>query len=281
MKTHTLATPFLAACMLAAASANVTVGTDRPDPSSGSPGTDPVYVDSAGLRYLESWPVQVQLEVRGSLPTPCHQPVAEVQDLGDSVDVMLWSVADPEVACIAVLEPFELVIDLGSYTAADKPVLLNGEVVAQMVVGGGPSAPALTGGGWSFGMCLGYCAADLRLDGDDVVVSGRDREEATPLYENQGTLSEQGREQLDEALSGLVAGELDPVYGCPDCADGGAAYLEVALDGTSLRVEMEFGDPPPALADLYATTMALIDALETCTETPLLDVAEGCVPYQR
>jgi len=101
------------------------------------------------------------------------------------------------------------------------------------------------------------------------------------LYENQGTLSEQGREQLDEALSGLVAGELDPVYGCPDCADGGAAYLEVALDGTSLRVEMEFGDPPPALADLYATTMALIDALETCTETPLLDVAEGCVPYQR
>ncbi len=281
MKTHTLATPFLAACLLAAASASVTVGADGPDSAVASPGTGPVYVDSAGLRYLESWPVQVQLEVRGSLPTPCHQPVYEVQDLGDSVEVLLWSVADPEVACIAVLEPFELVIDLGSYTAADTPVLLNGEIVAQMVVGGSSTEPALSGGGWSFGMCLGYCAADLRLDADDIVVSGRDREEAAPLYENRGTLTEQGREQLDEALAGLVAGELDPVYGCPDCADGGAAYLELVLDGTAQRVEMEFADPPLALADVYATTMALIDALETCNETPLLDVAESCVPYQR
>ena len=281
MKTHTLATPFLAACLLAAASASVSLGADGPDSAIASPATGPVYVDSAGLRYLESWPVQVQLEVRGSLPTPCHQPVSEVQDLGDSVDVLLWSVADPEVACIAVLEPFELVIDLGSYTAADKPVLLNGEVVAQMVVGSSASEPALTGGGWSFGMCLGYCAADLRLDGDGIVVSGRDREKAAPLYENRGTLTEQGRKQLDEALAGLVAGELEAVYGCPDCADGGAAYLELVLDGTVRRVEMEFGDPPPALADLYATTMALSDALETCQETPLVDVAEGCVAYQR
>ena len=281
MNTNTLANAFLSASILVAVSAGTGLAVDSSGSAPAGAEPSPVYVDSAELLYLESWPVQVKLHVEGSLPTPCQEAIFEVADLGDTIDVRLWSLADPKALCIAVLEPFEIAIDLGAYTSADLPVLLNGEAVGRIQVGSDPTGPALTGAGWSFGMCLGYCAADVRLDGDDVVVAGRDRDAADPLYENRGTLTEQGRERLDAALAGLVAGELEAVYGCPDCADGGAAYLELALDSTVERVEMEFGNPPPVLAELYATAMELVDAIETCETTPLVDIAESCVPYQR
>ena len=45
-----------------------------------------------------------------------------------------------------------------------SPSTLNGEPVGRVEIGGEPtgtSAPSLLGAGWSFGMCAGYCIADL------------------------------------------------------------------------------------------------------------------------
>jgi hypothetical protein len=56
---------------------------------------DPLYVDATDLLYLESYPVQVHLLVQGSLPTPCHEPVWQVRELDDRIDVRLWSEAAP------------------------------------------------------------------------------------------------------------------------------------------------------------------------------------------
>ena len=256
------------------------LGSSSPLPSGGSHGA--VYVDSVDILYLESFPVQVQLVVRGSLPTPCHEAIFEVQDLGDVIDVQLWSLADADAICIQALEPFELVIPLGSYETADIPVNLNGEAVGRIQVGTDTVTgdPALAGAGWSFGMCAGYCLADLVLEGDRVVLTGGRNMTDALLFVNEGTLTPEALSRITAALETLGDTPLEPSYGCPDCADGGAAYLTLMRDGATTRHQMEFGNPPMELAELYDLSLSIIAALETCQTDDLVSVAPECQPAE-
>jgi hypothetical protein len=276
----TVTRSLLAVLLVLGAWGTTALGSSSPLTSAGAPG--PVYVDSVDIRYLESFPVQVQLEVRGSLPTPCHEAIFEVQDLGDVIDVRLWSLADADAICIQVLEPFEIVIPLGSYETADIPVALNGEVVGRVQVGAGSVGedPALVGAGWSFGMCIGYCLADLVLEGDRVVLSGGDNMADTLLFVNEGTLTPEARSRIAAALEALGDAPLEPSYGCPDCADGGAAYLALTRAGTTTRHQMEFDDPPAELAELYDLSRSIIGALETCQGDDLVTVGAECQPAE-
>lgn len=252
------------------------------------PQHDPVYVDGTEILYLESFPVQVQLLVDGALPTPCHEPAWEVADGETSVDVTLWSTSDPELLCASVLEPVQLLIPLGSYESADLDVTLDGEIVGRIELGEGsgsdmvsdPGSPGLTGAGWSFGMCLGYCSADLRVDGKALTQTGRDREKETALYENRGQLTPLGISSIESATTDLDGLTLKESYGCPDCADGGAAYLILADGQAESRHDMEFGAPPADLETLYELSAALMAALESCTSSDLVTAAEDCVAYQ-
>ena len=251
---------------------------------------DPFYVDSTDILYLESFPVQVRLVVAGSLPTPCHEASWDVEATDDGIDVRLWSTADPDAMCVDVLEPVEVSIPLGSFESADLPVTLNGEPVGRVTVGAAaspdvvapsPIAASLVGAGWSFGMCAGFCVADLVIDGDRLVLTGAGHRPEEALFENEGALTPEGRARIDDALDALGDTPLEPVYGCPDCADGGAAYLSIVRDGVASRHEMEFGDPPAELAELDAIAKSLIDALQQCASSDLADVADDCVPYER
>jgi hypothetical protein len=88
------------------------------------------------------------------------------------------------------------------------------------------------------------------------------------------------RERIEAAAERLNGVILDPVYGCPDCADGGAAYLMLAGNGGPSRHEMDFGRPPEVLAELQGLASAMIDALETCASNELVAVADDCEPWQ-
>jgi hypothetical protein len=129
-------------------------------------------------------------------------------------------------------------------------------------------------------MCGGYCTADLvSIDGLLTLVgSGWTSDE--PLYENRGTLTAEGQGLISAAADKLRSVPLESVYGCPDCADGGAAYVVVDLDGVSSRHDMEFGRPPAVLAELHELAMAMIDALETCQSDEMVIVADDCEPWQ-
>ncbi len=242
----------------------------------------PVFVDSTEILYLESFPVQVRLVVRGSLPTPCHKAVWEVDDLGPTIDVRLWSSVSLGQNCAQVLEPFEVSIPLGSFETSTSAVVLNGEEVGRLELGAEPGgvAGSLVGAGWSFGMCLGLCNADLVIDGEELVLTARDREATEPLYENRGLLTPDARSRIGAALEQLSGVMLDPVYGCPDCADGGAAYLALEREGGNFRHDMEFGRPPQVLAELHGLATAMIDALETCISNELVAVADDCTPWE-
>jgi heat shock protein HslJ len=108
-------------------------------------------------------------------------------------------------------------------------------------------------GGTSFGECLGYCREELEWRGTTVslVRSGWNRDEfpersvTRPADENDWLRTV----ALDdiEALARLGA-----VIGCPDCADGGAEWIEIDGPEGRTRVTYEYGRPPAGIATLAA-----------------------------
>lgn len=268
--------------LLMAACAEVDVGFGNTSTTSHSPGGGLVFVESTEILYLESFPVQVRLSVRGSLPTPCHELQWEIEESGSRIDVWLWSEPDPEDDCISVLEPFEVSIPLGSFETASIPVFLNGAEVGRVSIGEEPIAVdgSLVGAGWSFGMCGGYCNADLVVERDGLTLTGREQMTDETLFVNRGTLTVEGLDRIGAELERLNDVPLDPVYGCPDCADGGASYLTLSRRGLTARHDMEFGRPPEVIAGLHSLTMAMISSLETCRSSDLVSVADDCAPWQ-
>jgi len=135
--------------------------------------------------------------------------------------------------------------------------------------------------GWSFGFCLGPCRGDLTIDGSGLEYRISDRSGAETLAVAGGELTASGRARLDELTAALGAEPLQEVYGCPDCADGGAAYLELRRGTELATTRYEFRMPPPLLDPLDNFLAEVMDALESCTATSAVQIASGCQPYRR
>jgi hypothetical protein len=88
-----------------------------------------VFIEGSEVLLLESYPVQVRLHVTGDLPTPCHELRAVVNepDAQSRIEVDLYTVVDPDMICIQVLEPFDANIDIGDFTEGEYTVWVNGE----------------------------------------------------------------------------------------------------------------------------------------------------------
>ena len=105
-----------------------------PEPTAGgSMRKGPIYVDEVELVMMESFPVQVRLILRGSLPNPCSSFAWEVEepDSQGRIAVRAYSLQEADLACIQVLEPMEESIPLGAFTQGNFSVWLNGERVSE------------------------------------------------------------------------------------------------------------------------------------------------------
>ncbi len=87
------------------------------------------YIDVVTVDLLESDPVQVNLNLIGNLPTPCHEIRVIVYDVEEdgTIPVRVYTLQDPDAMCIQVLEPFEISLSLGEFTDGDYSVVINGE----------------------------------------------------------------------------------------------------------------------------------------------------------
>ena len=92
-----------------------------------------VYIDRSELLIMESYPVQIALVLQGSLPTPCNQlrVIAKPPDKQNRIQVDVYSVVDPELICVQVLEPFEANSGLGSFPPGHYSVWVNGEMIGE------------------------------------------------------------------------------------------------------------------------------------------------------
>ncbi|WP_259016926.1 hypothetical protein [Emticicia fluvialis] len=108
--------------------------------------------------------------------------------------------------------------------------------------------------GTSFGMCLGPCKRELTLMGDEASFT---------IYFNSGRGSQGGdpqtyKEKLTtDYMNELVKSvdfeqfkNLKEVIGCPDCADGGAEWVEITMNDSRHKVTFEHGQDVKEFAPL-------------------------------
>ncbi|MBA2669036.1 MAG: hypothetical protein H0U67_01530 [Gemmatimonadetes bacterium] len=99
-----------------------------------------------------------------------------------------------------------------------------------------PGGDVLLRSGTSFGMCSGYCIFELVVrDGSATYTRTSRTPSQYPRMTQTVSLSEAEFESLRTAASSPSFRELQSVYGCPDCADGGAEWL--AIDGWVVTLE--------------------------------------------
>lgn len=108
------------------------------NPNPPAPGDDKklrstTYLDSVQLLILESYTVQINLQLAGSLPTPCHQLRVAIDppDKENRIYIDVYSVVDPDKMCIQVLEPFTTALSLGSFPTGHYQVYINNELIGE------------------------------------------------------------------------------------------------------------------------------------------------------
>jgi hypothetical protein len=139
-----------------------------------------------------------------------------------------------------------------------------------------PSAHVVEAG-WSFGFCVGPCRGALQVQRQELEYRISSRDGSSVLGLNRGRLTASGAARL-AALSAALPPGLQESYGCPDCADAGAAYVVLSRDGANRRSSYEYPRPPAELASLDAFLKAVMDALARCAPTPEVTLSGQCSP---
>ncbi len=107
----------------------------EPQPGDDKLQRDQVFleVENSSVVIRESLPAQVSVMLNGSLSDPCHQlrVVVTSADVQNEINLDVYSVFDPGVACITVIRPFSATIPLGNYTGGHFKVYANGQLVGE------------------------------------------------------------------------------------------------------------------------------------------------------
>ncbi|WP_080237599.1 hypothetical protein [Spirosoma rigui] len=119
--------------------------------------------------------------------------------------------------------------------------------------------------GTSFGMCVGYCFNDYVLNGTSVTLTQNgNRTQQVPTKSCQATITPDEWNAL-KALASFDAFSQQPErIGCPDCADGGAEYIELETGGRKHRVTFEYNQTIPGFEPLVDALRSRREAFKEC-----------------
>jgi len=130
------------------------------------------------------------------------------------------------------------------------------------------TAPITIRTGTSFGMCVGNsCRKDYVFNGTSVTLSqgGTRTQTQTPDKTCERTISAADWTSLRAAAADLDAFRKQPnVIGCPDCADGGAEYIELQQNDSRHRVTFPFGKTIPGFEPLVNALRQQREAFSDC-----------------
>jgi hypothetical protein len=101
-----------------------------PQPGDAKLTRDKVFLDLAKSRLIVSSgsPVKVSAVLTGNLPDACHllRIVVGTAASSGNINIQVYSLFNPGVACITVLKPFSVTVPLGSFTSGQYTVMVNG-----------------------------------------------------------------------------------------------------------------------------------------------------------
>lgn len=125
-----------------------------------------------------------------------------------------------------------------------------------------PSADIVLSYGTSFGHCIGYCQSSLTLSGETAKLTLADNRNELPTKEKSRTLTQKEINQLYSNLNWDQFNSLDETIGCPDCADGGAEWVEISDSNTVKKVTFEYGRAPKEIVNLVKTLHTIAESLD-------------------
>ena len=108
--------------------------------------------------------------------------------------------------------------------------------------------------GTSFGRCLGPCRKEMNVVKNEVIFTvfyteGRGAIGGTPKIYNEALDAILGK-SLVKSIDYEAFKNLNEVIGCPDCADGGAEWVEIIKGDWKHKVTFEFGKTPKEIESL-------------------------------
>lgn len=108
--------------------------------------------------------------------------------------------------------------------------------------------------GQSFGECQGECTQffELNTQNDSVLFVSQPYyvDNANEKKVFKGTLDEAAWQAILAEINTKTFKELNEVYGCPDCADGGAEWIEISDSLGSHKVIFEYGEEVKGIENL-------------------------------
>lgn len=126
----------------------------------------------------------------------------------------------------------------------------------------GPTQVVRTG--TSFGNCIGYCNTEMTIDSTEVTLTksagGRSATHPPDSIKTL-TISLDEWRAINEAADFTTLATLDTIIGCPDCADGGAEWIELRRGDAVKRVTIEYGTTIPPIKELMDRVRAVRDRL--------------------
>ncbi len=115
--------------------------------------------------------------------------------------------------------------------------------------------------GSSFGMCNGYCFKENTYTPEDFIhyekAFGRTNPKDFPEKMDSISISPKEWEDIISKIDLEKFYAEQETIGCPDCADGGSEWIEMATTDKIYRVTFEFGQPSEGLKSIYSALRKL------------------------
>lgn len=115
--------------------------------------------------------------------------------------------------------------------------------------------------GTSFGECLGYCRKSISITPAEIEFTkqGWEIEGQLPDSTFNETITSAEWVDLVESIDLDAFLALDTVIGCPDCADGGAEWIEIVAEEQTYKVTFEYMNAPAVMATYIDTLRNYLD----------------------
>jgi len=102
--------------------------------------------------------------------------------------------------------------------------------------------------GTSFGMCIGYCKHEMKVNSNKIEYNSSGWQENVIAKSKTESIEVSTWKSLNSAIDVQSFFELPETIGCPDCADGGAEWIEIELNNSDThKVVFEYYHEPEIL----------------------------------